>query len=137
MNAARSYHDFRAASESGLFQWDDRKREAAMLLGDGHTYRATARAVGVSERTLWEWRRHSAFVEEVDRLSLMTDIASRAERLRIVKRVVMQRVSEEGLVESGRDLLDWLRFAQSETEGIKLHLALLADMEGTTDDHDR
>ena len=35
-------------------------------------------------------------------------------------RVVRQRVREDGTLETEKDLLDWLKYAQSETTGIKL-----------------
>ena len=50
----------------------------------------------------------------------MIDVASRAERLRIVMRVVRQKVRADGTPETKKDLLDWLKFAQSETTGFKL-----------------
>lgn len=50
----------------------------------------------------------------------MIDIASRAERLRIAMRAVRQKVRADGTPETERDLLDWLKYAQSETIGIKL-----------------
>lgn len=54
----------------------------------------------------------------------MVGIANRAERLRIAMQVVRQRVREDG-VQTERDTLDWLKFAQSETDGAKLDLATL------------
>lgn len=50
----------------------------------------------------------------------MIDIASRAERLRIAMRAVRQRVRDDGTIETDRDVLDWLKYAQGETTGIKL-----------------
>ena len=35
-------------------------------------------------------------------------------------RVVRQKVREDGTPETEKDLLDWLKYAQSETTGIKL-----------------
>ena len=61
------------------------------------------------------------FSAEVDRLSLMVDIAGRAERLRIAMRLVRAKGYQ-----SDRDLLDWLKYAQSETDGVKLDLTKLA-----------
>lgn len=52
----------------------------------------------------------------------MTDVASRAERLRIAKRVVRQ-FTKDDKIETVKDILDWLKFAQSETDGIKLDIA--------------
>jgi len=45
----------------------------------------------------------------------MIGIANRAERLRIANRVIQQKVNET--VQTDRDVLDWLKFAQSETDG--------------------
>jgi hypothetical protein len=50
----------------------------------------------------------------------MIDISSRAERLRMAMRVVRQRTRADGTLETDKDLLDWLKYAQSETTGIKL-----------------
>lgn len=61
---------------------------------------------------------------EVDRLSLMVDVSSRAERLRITMRAVRQKTPGNKIL-TDKDLLDWLKFAQSETDGLKLDLAKL------------
>jgi hypothetical protein len=50
----------------------------------------------------------------------MIDISSRAERLRMAMRVVRQKVRAGGTLKTDRDVLDWLKFARSETTGIKL-----------------
>ena len=56
----------------------------------------------------------------------MRGIAIKAERMRIAKRAVRQMVKGE-LVETKKDLLDWLKYAQMETEGIRLDLTELLD----------
>jgi len=91
------------------------------MLASGHTWQATADEVGVDKRSITNWMQNEDFSAEVDRLSLMVDVSSRAERLRIAMRVVRQRVGEES-IETTKDLLEWLKFAQSETDGIKLNL---------------
>lgn len=108
------------------FRWSDNASAAAIALADGQTQRAVAKALDISEKTVYRWMKEPEFSAEVDRLTLMMGIASRAERLRIAKRLVRQRVREDEDVESDKDLLDWLKFAQSETDGIKLDLAQLA-----------
>lgn len=112
------------------FKWTPRKGEAAKLLALGYTQKATADEVGVSRITIIRWSKHNDFMAEVDRLSLMTGIASRAERLRIAQRAARQSVQDDiDEIKTGKDLLDWLKFAQSETDGIKLDLAaLIADV---------
>ncbi len=108
------------------FQWNQKRTQAALALADGKTQRAVAEELGINPKTLWRWLQDPEFDAEVDRLSLMTNIASRAERLRIAKRLVAQRVRDDIFIHSDRDLLDWLRYAQSETDGIKLELSTLA-----------
>lgn len=101
--------------------WDLRRSQAAVNLASGYTHQATADAVGVSKRTITTWLQNVEFSAEVDRLSLMVDVSSRAERLRIAMRVVRQKAGDD-IVDTDRDILDWLKFAQSETDGVKLNL---------------
>jgi hypothetical protein len=107
------------------FKWTANTSAAAIALADGETQRAVAKALDINEKTVWRWMKDPEFAAEVDRLTLMMGIASRAERLRIAKRLIRQRVQDEH-IESDKDLLDWLKFAQSETDGIKLDLPQLA-----------
>lgn len=78
---------------------------------------------GVAERTVRRWLDVPEFSEEVDRLSLMIEVASRAYRLRIVNRVIRQMVREGEVIPTAKDILDWLKYAQGETDGVKLGLA--------------
>ena len=111
--------------------WNEERGAAAMALAEGKTQLQVAELVGVTDRTIRNWLDDDRFVAEIDRLSLMVGVASRAERLRWVNRVVAQRVREEdGFIITERDLLDWLKFAQSETDGAKIDLSKLAEMLG-------
>ena len=105
---------------STQFHWSSKRQKAALALAEGQSQQAVAEAIGVCRKTICNWLCVTEFVAEVDRLSCMIDIASRAERLRIAMRVVRQRVCDDGTIETDRDVLDWLKFAQSETTGIKL-----------------
>lgn len=97
-----------------------------MALSQGLTIAESAEQAGVAERTIYRWLDHPEFSAEVDRLTHMVNIASRAERLRLVMRVVRQKVRGEA-IQTDKDLLDWLKFAQSETDGVKLDLLSLYD----------
>lgn len=110
-----------------MFQWNPKREKAAIALANGATRDEAAQAAGVSVRTVYLWLENDEFDAEVDRLSLMTDIAGKAERLRIAKRVIRQKINEDGVYDTDRDLLDWLKFAQSETDGIRLDLAALSE----------
>jgi hypothetical protein len=65
----------------------------------------------------------------------MIDISSRAERLRLAMRAVRQKVRADGTLETDKDLLDWLKYAQSETTGIKLGFSTseVAEMDAQID----
>lgn len=106
---------------SAGFQWSQKKGAVALALAEGYTQQEVAEREGVPDRTIRSWLAASEFSEEVDRLSLMMGIAARAERLRIAQRIVREKMSH-GILASDKDLLDWLKFAQSETDGIKLDL---------------
>jgi hypothetical protein len=105
---------------SAQFHWSEKRHKAALALAEGQSQQAVAEAIGVCRKTICNWLCVTAFAAEVDRLSCMIDIASRAERLRMAMRVVRQKVRADGTVETDRDVLDWLKYAQSETTGIKL-----------------
>lgn len=102
------------------FQWSEKATQAAIALADGDTQAEAADKAGVSDRTLRRWLLMPEFAEEVDRLTFMTGVANKAARLRLAKRVIVKLGTT-----TEKDLLDWLKFAQSETDGIKLDLAEL------------
>jgi len=108
--------------------WDEKRNKAAVLLASGHSKTETAKIIGVDRTTIYYWLDIEAFSAEVDRLSLMVGVASRAERLRFINRVVRQSLKDDGSVITEKDILDWLKFAQSETTGAKIDLSKLAEM---------
>jgi hypothetical protein len=93
---------------------------AALALAEGQSQQAVAEAIGVCRKTICNWLCVTQFAAEIDRLSCMIDVASRAERLRIAMRAVKSK-TKDGIPQSDKDVLDWLKFAQSETTGIKLY----------------
>lgn len=109
------------------FKWTPKREKAAMALAEGYTNEQSAEKAGVSERTIYKWKNDLEFSMEVDRLSLMVDISGRATRLRLAMRAVRQKMAEDGRLRTNRDILDWLKYAQSETDGVKLDLAALLE----------
>lgn len=107
------------------FFWDDQRGNAAIALAHGKTKQEVADEVGCVKKTLYNWLAHPEFSEEVDRLSLMVGIASKAERLRLAQRVIRNKC-RSGIPETKADLLDWVKFAQSDTSGIKLEMVSAA-----------
>lgn len=94
------------------------------MRAQGHLTKETAEAVLVSRPSIEQWKCDTVFSTQVDHLSWLIDIADRSERLRIAMRNVRDKVSDERL-ETKADLLDWLKYAQSEINGIKLNLTAL------------
>ena len=105
-----------------VFRWTDSANKAAVALAEGRTQAEAGKEAGVTDRTIRNWLGIPAFVQEVDALTLMTGIATRAERIRMAKKVIRQRVRDDGFIYSDKDVLDWLKFAQGETDGVKLNL---------------
>ncbi len=104
-------------------KWTDAKEKVALSLAKGLTQQEAADNGGVTDRTVRRWLDIPEFSQEVDRLSHMVGIASRAERLRIANRVIRQFVKENTPdIKTEKDLLDWLKYSQGETDGIKLDL---------------
>ena len=99
-----------------------------MGLADGKTQQQVADDCDVSRRTIVRWLEHPEFAAEVDRLTLLTGIALRAERLRIVKRVIRQSVKDDQEIKTAKDILEWLKHAQSETNGTDLLEQLVASL---------
>jgi len=107
------------------FEWNESRARAAIGLAEGKTQQQVADESDITRRTVQRWLEHPEFAAEVDRLSLMVGIASRAERLRIAKRVIRQIVKDDQKIKTDKDLLDWLKFAQGETDGVKVDAAKL------------
>lgn len=107
------------------FEWDEKKSNAAILLSQGHLIKEVAKVSGVNEKTIDRWKRDIEFAKEVDRLSVMVDISGRAERLRIAMRMVRKAMKKKNPTK--KDLLDWLKYAQGETDGVKLDLTSLLE----------
>lgn len=111
------------------FVWTEERSQAAVVLASGGTKQEAADQANVDRTTIYDWLKHPEFCAEIDRLSLMVHIASRAERLRIAMRVAKARVKDDDSVPvTDKDLLDWLKFAQSETDGAKIDLSKLAEL---------
>jgi hypothetical protein len=104
---------------STQFHWSSKRTKAALALAEGQSQQAVAEAIGVCRKTICNWLCVTAFAAEVDRLSCMIDVSSRAERLRMAMRAVRQKVRPDGTLETDKDVLDWLKFAQGETTGVK------------------
>jgi hypothetical protein len=97
------------------FKWGKKQEIAAIALANGDTQQEAADKANTSERTIRRWLAIAEFAEEVDRLTFLTGVANKAERIRLAKRVI----NTQGL-RTEKDLLDWLKYVQGETDGVKL-----------------
>ena len=107
------------------FKWTKKKSAVAILLADGFTIAETSNKTGVPTRTIDYWKSNIEFQTEVDRLSLMVGMANKGERLRLAKKIIRQFAEKQHPTQ--KDLLEWVKYAQSETDGVKLDLASLLD----------
>lgn len=115
-------------SKMSEFQWTEKATRAARALAEGKTRREAALEADITERTIYRWLDHPEFSAQVDQLTLLTGIGLRADRLRIVKRVIRQMVKDDQKVKTDKDLLDWLKYAQAETNGTDLLEQLVASL---------
>lgn len=122
--------DLPSISSSDAIFWDQAHTIGACALAEGMTQEQAAVEAGVTSRTIRNWLQNIEFSAEVDRLSLMLGIAGRAERLRIAKRVIRQKATGSTIL-TDKDVLDWLKFAQSETDGAKIDFGKLFAALGT------
>lgn len=99
------------------FEWTVKRQNAAMLLAEGYIVEEVATQIGIADRTIYRWKNEPQFSEEVDRLTMMIGMANRAERLRFIKRMIRKL----GL-RTNRDSLEWIKLAQSETQGARIDL---------------
>lgn len=123
-----SYQSDYARAVQRQIVWDQTRSKAAGLLALGYPKTYVATEVGVSRNTIYAWLDDPEFAGEVDRLSLMVGVANRSERVRMAMRVIRSRLDESGVPHSDKDALDWLKFAQSETDGAKIDMSKLAEL---------
>jgi len=117
------------------FEWTPKKNEAAVLLAQGYTIDETASEVGVSSRTIDRWKSDIEFSSEIDELSVKVGVANKAVRLRIANRIIKAKAAKE--VPSKKDLLEWLKYAQGETEAAKVDLTTDGEKINSTDGFDK
>lgn len=112
------------------FQWTRSRVKAAELLAEGQTNKQVADEIKVTERTIYNWKQETVFAQEVDRLTLTRDVANRAERIRIARRMLLKKAASGAIedLESTKDPIDILRFIQSETNGAILSVPELEQL---------
>jgi hypothetical protein len=108
-------------NDKGEFIWTEQRDRAAILLALGHNKAYVAKQVGISDRTVFNWLKEPQFEKEVDDLSLIMGSASKAYRARFINQAILQFKDKEGKLDlEGTTLLDWLKEARMNAEGVKL-----------------
>jgi transcriptional regulator with XRE-family HTH domain len=94
------------------------------MLAQGYMKMEICEECGIDPSTLRRWEHIDAFMEEVDRLSLIRGIASKANRLRLLNQAIRQKVnSETGEIDLANvSFLDLLKEARMQTEGVRLDI---------------
>ena len=103
-------------------KWTKKKNAFVEMAAEGEKIVDIARKLDMSIHTAYHWNENPVIREEINRLSLMFGIASKAERVRIAKRVVRQKLLGDH-VRTKKDILDWLKYVAKETEDVHLHFA--------------
>lgn len=101
------------------FRWNEQRQKAALLLAEGHTLAETAAEVGVSPRHISTWKENLEFLAEVDRLTFLTGIVTKAERIRLIKRFVRSKIDENGILQSKKDVFEWIKLLRSEVSSME------------------
>ena len=103
--------------------WDEQKTQAAILLAQGYNHGVVSEEVNCNRTTIWRWMQNEEFAKEVDKLSLMYGVASKAHRMRLINQAIRQFIDENGTLDTGDDtLLDYLKEARQQIEGVKLDI---------------
>ena len=99
---------------------------ATLMSMGGFTNAAMAAAVEIHVNTLYLWKRDPEFNELVDRLTVTSGLAVKSNRIRFAKGVI-QKIADEretkGQLPTEKDTLDWLKYIQSEAEGLRIGLS--------------
>ena len=110
------------------FEWSEAKSNAARGLADGKTQQQVADECGINRKTVQRWLQDPEFSYAVDELTILTGISLRAERLRITKRIIRQMVKDDQEIKTEKDVLEWLKYAQAETNGSDILEQLVASI---------
>lgn len=112
-------------TDDGQVVWSEKVTNAAIMFAEGYTREEIAEKIGIPARSLSRLRALPEFMDEVVRLSYMVGVANRAHRLQMVNRVIRQKMQVDGTISTDKDSLEWMKFAQSETDGAKIDLTKL------------
>ena len=106
--------------------WDPKWDEAVKMLAQGYTIKETAEVVGVTDRTIYNWKNNEAFEAELDRLSVTYGLASKAARTRLLMQMARQKINEDGTLElDDTSLMDIIKEMRMQIEGTRIDITTL------------
>lgn len=114
------------------FVWDDVKLKVAEAIAKGdRSLNEILTECGVSERTVYRWKKHPEFQRKVDEIIQDIDIAQKAERIKIAKKVIKQKLEHDKNKLSNKDILDWLKYVGEEVGDYepKQHIKITGEQE--------
>ena len=97
------------------FNPSQNQEKAIISLGGGDKPEKAADIAGVSERTIYRWLENPEFKAMVDEITVKSELATVGGRLRVAYRVAQGRMLNS-IPKSDKDLLDWLKYIQTEME---------------------
>jgi len=69
--------------QSKVFKWTPPRKAAALALSTGlKTQRQVCKELNITEKTMCEWKKSPIFLEEIDRLTLKNELATRSGLIR-------------------------------------------------------
>lgn len=114
-----------------FFKWTGQRKKAALLISEGtKNYEEIAEEVGVHRETFWEWRKHPIFQEEVSRLTLENEKATREGLLRIAYKAIEKKM--KGITDDKSTVLEWSKFIAELQGHTKQKIELDANMKHST-----
>lgn len=115
------------ATKSNIFIWTGQRKKAALLISEGtKNYEDIAEEVGIHRKTFWEWRQHPIFQEEVSRLTLANEKATKEGLLRLSYKAIEEKIGN--LQNDKNTALDWAKFIADLQGHVKQKVDLDANM---------
>lgn len=114
------------------FVWTPQRKQAALLISEGtKNYEDIAFEVGVEDRTLRRWRQSEVFTEEVSRLTLANEKATKEGLLRLSYKAIEEKIGN--LKDDKNTALDWAKFISDLQGHTKQKIELDANMKHSTE----
>jgi len=109
--------------QNNVFQWTQAQSDAAVMLATGTPKKHIIEQLGIARTTLWNWEQNPVFSIEVDKLSLMHGLASKAYRMRMIQEAVKSfKNKDDSWNTTGTTLLEWIKEARMQMEGVSLNI---------------